>query len=50
MFFITAMANILTENDRFDSEKTKHNSERCFGYYKNKEDAISAVKRNACDM
>jgi hypothetical protein len=50
MYFITAMTNILTETDRFDSEKVKKNTSRCFGYFKEKEDVEYAVTNNMADM
>jgi hypothetical protein len=50
MYFITAMTNILTEETKFNSDKAKQNSERCFGYYKEKEKAVNAVETNLYDM
>lgn len=50
MFFITAMTNVMTDKDRFDSEKAKKHTTRCFGYFKDKEVAIEAVKDNVADM
>lgn len=50
MYFITAMKYILNENTRFDSKEAEENDTRCFGYFKDKEKAIEAVKRNTFDM
>lgn len=50
MYFITGLTNIMTEETRIDSEESKKHSTRCFGYYKEKENAISAVKSNMLDM
>lgn len=50
MYFITAMTNILTEKTNFKSEEAQSNAERCFGYYIELEDAITALRLNSCNM